>query len=146
MKRLLAVFLVLMPLLALAAGKAPIFFPDEAAGGKITLWGDGARIFTGGGWAAGPAGRVDLPLKWEDKKDRHRMFMRVWSFEVPEGRFILGAERKDEKITFTLTREGEKEALLRSEPFTIETFQDVEAKSRREANQSAQTRSLARPV
>jgi hypothetical protein len=135
MKRLLSIVFFAMPLVAFAAGKTSVFFPPEAAGGKISLWGSGARIFTGNGWMECESGSASLPLKWEDKKDGRRMFMRFWLFDLPEGRFILGAERKNETVTFTLIREGEKQVLLRSEPFPIETFEDVETKNGKEANQ-----------
>ena len=122
MKRSCLLLLLLLPALCSAATSAQIYFPAEVAGGKVSPWSSGALIFTGNGWGEFGSGKIDLRLQWVDRKDELRMFMCVWTFELPEGRFLLGAERKEEKIVFTLTREGEKQALLKSEPYPIATW------------------------
>jgi len=119
-----------------AASTTEIFFPSELVGGKVRLFSSGARVFTGNGWAKGESGKTLLQLEWVDKKNDLRMFHIYWSVDVPDGRFRLGAERKGERIVFTLTREGETQALLRSEPHDIETWQRVNVSNRNEANHS----------
>ena len=106
--------------LVFGAGKAQIFFPLEAAEGKVSMWcEEGVPPSTGSHFESG---KTDLHVQWEDKKDRLRKLVCIWNiYYLPEGRMVLGAERKAETITFTLSREDERVPFLKSESFPIET-------------------------
>jgi hypothetical protein len=133
-RRLVILFFVLSSI-PFAWGVTEVFFPPELVGGKVSLWSSGTIIFKGNGWAKGEPGERTTHLQWVDSKNDLRVVMCTWNYEIPEGRFLLGAERKDEKIIFTLTREGETQAFLKSKPFEIETIKHVDVTSRNEANQ-----------
>jgi len=99
--------------------KVAIFFPDKAANGTLRLTSSGTRLFNGNGWCYLEPGPIRLPLHWIDDSDSSRQVLQTWSFEVPSGRYIVGVDRKDDVLEFTLAREGERKPFLRSEPSRI---------------------------
>lgn len=110
-------------------GSAEILFPPEVAGGRLSLTGSGARIFTGNGWGKFVPGKIDLQLMWIDKADKLKGVIKIWSFDLPKGRFTIGAKRLNDGLMFTLTRIGDPTPLRNSECFKIEYWQKISPKS-----------------
>ena len=92
-----------------------VFIPAVVAGGKVEFWSySGQVVFVPNAWHSLHLGKVTLPLEWTDTKDPLHVFVGGWSFDLPEGQFVLGAERMDDEIVFTLTKVGASLPLLKS--------------------------------
>jgi hypothetical protein len=123
---------LVLALLALAGSAAPeagtssVLIPATGAGGRISVWSTGSIDGSGDGWADGKPGRCQFRVEWIDVDDEFHVAACAWTVDVPEGKFVLGAEKDGEQLTLTLSKLGEEAPLLRSKPFDIEQGQPVD--------------------
>jgi hypothetical protein len=97
-----------------------VFFPAEVGGGKLSVFKYSTTYVPvkNERWDYSNQ-KIELSFFWQDGKDELKTLTGIWMPEAPPGHYVIGAERKAEKIVFTLTREGDKRPFATSEPFTI---------------------------
>jgi hypothetical protein len=101
--------------------RTAVYFPPEAAGGKLSLFTrGGAVMFTGNGWTERNPGEVEFLMQWQDERDVHRIARCYWSVRMPSGRFIAGSQKSGDKISFTLTESGHRTPIFVSQECPIE--------------------------